>query len=96
MWRERRPGHIRQSLSLFDNAPTYPMSAIIMPGAGGRDHVPQRLQSVCVLLWRFPKLEVPFAVSRSVSKFVLVVRVGARRTHCGLGTVRRVMVSSWS
>jgi hypothetical protein len=49
-------------------------------------HVPQRLQSVCVLLWRFPKLEVPFAVSRSVSKCGWRVRTGARRTHFGLGT----------
>ena len=26
------------------------------------EDIPQRLHSVCVLLWRFPKEEVPFAV----------------------------------
>jgi hypothetical protein len=45
------------------------MSIVRQSNAGiSGGHVPQRLQSVCVLLWRFPKLEVPFAVSRSVSK----------------------------
>ena len=29
---------------------------------GEGDNIPQRLQSVCVLLWRLPKDEVPFAV----------------------------------
>ena len=28
----------------------------------GIENIPQRLHSVCVLLWRFPKEEVPFAV----------------------------------
>jgi hypothetical protein len=59
----------------------------------GEYHVPQRLQSVCVLLWRFPKLEVPFAVSQSVSKFGFRVRLGARRTHFGLGTVCKVSLA---
>jgi hypothetical protein len=30
--------------------------------------IPQRLHRVCVLLWRLPKLEVPFAVSQSQSR----------------------------
>jgi hypothetical protein len=51
----------------------------------GSYHVPQRLQSVCVLLWRFPKLEVPFAISESVSMFVVSGAVGVRRTHFGWG-----------
>jgi hypothetical protein len=59
----------------------------------GEYHVPQRLQSVCVLLWRFPKLEVPFAISQSVSMFGLRVRLGARRTHFGLGTVSKIVIS---
>jgi len=33
---------------------------------GNRLHWPQRLHRVCVLLWRFPKLEVPFAAKLSV------------------------------
>lgn len=49
-----------------------PLSRLIyiVPSPGEREFdIPQRLQSVCVLLWRLPKLEVPFAVSQSVSKF---------------------------
>lgn len=30
--------------------------------AGGDRDVPQRLHSVCVLLWRLPKLEVPLVI----------------------------------
>jgi hypothetical protein len=54
--------------------------------------VPQRLHSVCVLLWRFPKLEVPFAVSQSVSHSGLSRRVGVRRTHFGLELWTRLSV----
>lgn len=53
---------------------------------------PQRLQRVWVLLWRLPKLEVPFAIE-SVSPFYsgectcrCCKGSGARRTHLGLGT----------
>lgn len=30
--------------------------------SGRVEDIPQRLHSVCVLLWRFPKEEVPFAI----------------------------------
>lgn len=44
-------------------------------------HVPQRRQSVCVLLWRLPKLEVPFAVSRSVLQSRAFAGRSVSRTH---------------
>lgn len=51
--------------------------------------VPQRLHSVCVLLWRFPKLEVPFAVSHSQSRnSISGAASGKRRTHFESGTAR--------
>jgi hypothetical protein len=50
--------------SMSSNILRCALSAVLQPPPAGREgiHVPQRLQSVCVLLWRFPKLEVPFAV----------------------------------
>ena len=49
------------------------------------DHtnVPQRLQSVCDLLWRLPKDEVPFAAVITVVSTPICVRQ-IRRTHFGL------------
>jgi hypothetical protein len=44
-------------------------------------HIPQRRQSVCVLLWRLPKLEVPFAVSQSVSRIPAFAGRLVSRTH---------------
>jgi len=37
------------------------------PSPENRFDLPQRLHNVCVLLWRLPKLDVPFAVKLSVS-----------------------------
>jgi hypothetical protein len=53
--------------------------------------VPQRLQSVCVLLWRFPKLEVPFAISQSVSRSRSEELSWMRRTHCELGAAAAIV-----
>ena len=41
--------------------------------------LPQRLHKVCVLLWRLPKDEVPFAVPRSIA--ALPGSSGGFRTH---------------
>lgn len=68
MWRERRPDHVPSVHVPSIVAKPQPLLALHEP-LPGEHHVPQRLQSVCVLLWRFPKLEVPFAVSRLVSMF---------------------------
>lgn len=54
-------------------------------------HIPQRRQSVCVLLWRLPKLEVPFAVSRSASLPCGCAEALALHTHDGLGTATRLL-----
>jgi hypothetical protein len=65
MWRERRPALL--SAHCFRPWPCSSPSFKIGSTTGSRRHrndVPQRLQSVCVLLWRFPKLEVPFARSQ--------------------------------
>lgn len=46
--------------------------------------IPQRLHRTCVLLWRFPKLDVPFAVDTlSASLFLHCIRSSRRwmRTH---------------
>jgi hypothetical protein len=53
--------------------------------------VPQRLQSVCVLLWRFPKLEVPFAISQSVSRSRSEELSWVRRTHFELGAAAAIV-----
>ena len=75
-----------------------PESSISSPTGSG-ENVPQRLQRVCVLLWRLPKLEVPFAVKsqcqfrdafsmcRGSERGLRLCRCGGeRRTHFGSGT----------
>ena len=47
--------------------------------------LPQRLHKVCVLLWRFPKDEVPLAIWRSVGDACHEILPNVfERTHLGL------------
>lgn len=77
MWRDRRP--VSKSVSAVHGDIVTVFSRI--EGVGECCYVPQRRHSVCVLLWRFPKLEVPFAVSQSVWLFGAFVGLSVSRTH---------------
>jgi len=57
--------------------------------------VPQRLHRTCVLLWRLPKLAVPFAVQMvSIAVLHMIIFLSSGRTHCGGGWRRVVVVMS--
>jgi hypothetical protein len=81
-----------QSLD-FNGASSVPVSiSMNIRHTGEKIDVPQRLQSVCVLLWRLPKLEVPFAVDGQFSRTQSRRRrSGVRRTHSGLGTAASIV-----
>jgi len=70
MWRDRRPVCVFCQPVALNASSTLHGTASTEAHRGRREgvDVPQRLHSVCVLLWRFPKLEVPFAISQSVSR----------------------------
>jgi hypothetical protein len=95
IWRDRRPEDTQVSFSLSKVCPKFPNRCFVcgpiqVPEEGS--DVPQRLHSVCVLLWRFPKLEVPFAVvcSQYRNSGCTVAR-GVRRTHRESGTTSDAM-----
>lgn len=55
--------------------------------------LPQRLHRVCVLLWRLPKDEVPFAIGRSVA--ALFGSSGTLRTHSSWARISVVSDQPW-
>lgn len=84
MWRERRPGTdgISTALvatSLAIDGSSEPVQILAFLPQGIPIDLPQRLHKVCVLLWRLPKDEVPFAIWRSVAALLGLCQ--ARSTH---------------